>query len=448
MGVPWKRNALLNLAGLGLPLVAALVAVPALLRALGQDRFGILTLAWALVSYFGVFDLGLGRALTKLVAERLGSEREGELPRLIGSSLAMLTLLGVATGTVLFAAAPWLVAEGLNLPPHLQQETQAGLRILAFSLPLVLPSTGLRGLLEAHQRFAQITAVRLPMGILAFAGPLAVLPYWPRLEAVLAVLVVARLAGLCAYLFFCRPWLPRPSQQPSPANPGDGHLPWLALRLGGWMTVSNLISPLLLYLDRFAIASLLPVAAVAHYATPFEVVSRLGIVPAALMGVLFPAFSSTLATAPLETRRLYRRSLATLAAVLLPLATAVALLARPALTLWLGEDFAEASYRVARFFAVAAVVHGLAQPSFQLLQAAGRPATTAMLHLLEAPVYLTYLLPLTFRFGIEGTAAAALLRVTLSCLLLSLLAHRQVLRPLRLEAAKTADTSASQGEVS
>ncbi|MCH9652027.1 MAG: oligosaccharide flippase family protein [Deltaproteobacteria bacterium] len=416
----WKRNALLNLAGLGLPLCAALVAVPILLRALGQDRFGVLTLAWALVSYFGVFDLGLGRALTKLVAERIGSRDEQELPGLISSSLTWLVLLGLGTGALLYGAAPWIATRGLSLPSHLHQETREGLRILALSLPVVLPSTGLRGLLEAHQKFARITAIRIPMGVLAFAGPLIVLPYSSRLAAVLAVLVVARIVGFVAYLFSCRHWLPRLPQWTS----WNRSLSLQALHLGGWMTVSNLVSPLLLYLDRFVIAALLPVAAVAFYATPFEVVSRLGIVPAALMGVLFPAFSSTLATAPGEARRLYHRSQQILLVALLPLAALVVIFARPALTLWLGEEFAQASYRVAQIFAVSAVVHGLAQPSFHLLQAAGRPKTTALLHLLEAPLYLLYLLPLTLHFGIVGTATAALLRVTFSCLALSFLARR------------------------
>src|SRR4051812_5597637 len=73
------RNTALNVAGQAVPLIAALVAIPWLIRGLGADRFGVLTLAWATIGYFGLVDLGLGRALTHAVATRLGSDREDEL---------------------------------------------------------------------------------------------------------------------------------------------------------------------------------------------------------------------------------------------------------------------------------------------------------------------------------------------------------------------------------
>ena len=59
------RNTIWNIVGQSLPLLLAVVAIPLLIRRLGVDRFGVLTLAWALVGYFGLFDLGLGRALDK-----------------------------------------------------------------------------------------------------------------------------------------------------------------------------------------------------------------------------------------------------------------------------------------------------------------------------------------------------------------------------------------------
>ena len=64
------RNVFWNLLGTGAPLLVAIVAIPMLIEGMGTARFGVLTLAWMVVGYFSLFDLGLGRALTKLVAER------------------------------------------------------------------------------------------------------------------------------------------------------------------------------------------------------------------------------------------------------------------------------------------------------------------------------------------------------------------------------------------
>src|SRR5216110_3506099 len=90
------RNTIWNLLGSGAPMVVAVFCIPILIRGLGKDRFGVLTLAWALIGYTSLFDLGLGRALTQLVAQKLGAGEEKEIPSLAWTSLVLMTLLGLA----------------------------------------------------------------------------------------------------------------------------------------------------------------------------------------------------------------------------------------------------------------------------------------------------------------------------------------------------------------
>lgn len=432
-----RRNLLVNLAGLALPLLAALFAVPPLLEALGEVRFGVLALAWALVSYFGLFDLGVGRALTQGVARRLNTPHEEELPGLIASGMLFLLVLGLISGLALLLLAPWLTVRVLHPPPEMRDEIAGALRLLAATLPLVLLNTGLRALLEARQSFVRLNLVRLPMAVLIFAGPLLILPFTANLVPVIGVLFAARLSALVAFGFFVRRQLAEMSIPWRRLRP-DRRLALDLLRLGGWMTVSNLVAPLLLYLDRFIIGGILSLSAVTYYVTPFEVVQRLSVLPNALMAVLFPAFTSSLTLEPRRARRLYYRSLLGMAALMAPLALAAGLGARPALTFWLGADFAAASYRPTQLLAVGVFLHALAQPSFHLLQAAGRADLTAKVHLFETPLYVAYLVFLTSRYGIVGTAAAWSARVALSLVLLSFLAHRAVLHPGRSAAVEDA----------
>ena len=58
------RNTIWNLLGQVLPMVVGVVAIPPLVHSLGVDRFGVLSLAWIIIGYFSLFDLGMGRALT------------------------------------------------------------------------------------------------------------------------------------------------------------------------------------------------------------------------------------------------------------------------------------------------------------------------------------------------------------------------------------------------
>src|SRR5439155_3258512 len=77
------RNWMLNLLGWVVPLSVALIAVPYVVTGLGSERFGVLSLASALLGYFGIFDLGLGRAMTKIVAECLAREDLDQLPKVV-----------------------------------------------------------------------------------------------------------------------------------------------------------------------------------------------------------------------------------------------------------------------------------------------------------------------------------------------------------------------------
>src|SRR5260370_12865980 len=66
------HNTIWNLSGYAAPVLAALIAIPILVRSLGTAQYGALTIAWGVVGYFGIFDMGLDNALAKLVSERLG----------------------------------------------------------------------------------------------------------------------------------------------------------------------------------------------------------------------------------------------------------------------------------------------------------------------------------------------------------------------------------------
>jgi hypothetical protein len=51
-----KRNIVWNLAGTGLPLLVGALTIPYLPRTTGVEAFGVLTLVWALIGYFSLFD--------------------------------------------------------------------------------------------------------------------------------------------------------------------------------------------------------------------------------------------------------------------------------------------------------------------------------------------------------------------------------------------------------
>lgn len=139
------RNVVWNLIGNGAPLLVAVFSIPILIRGLGKDRFGLLALAWALIGYASVFDLGIGRALTQLVAKKLGAGEERDVASVAWTSLILMLLLGLLGSVVVVLISPWLVGHALKVPAALQTETLHAFYLLAFSIPLVILTAGLRG---------------------------------------------------------------------------------------------------------------------------------------------------------------------------------------------------------------------------------------------------------------------------------------------------------------
>jgi len=414
------RNVIWNLIGNGAPMIVAIFAIPILIRGLGKDRFGVLALAWALIGYASLFDLGLGRALTQLVAKKLGAGEDREVPTLVWTSLVLMLLLGLAGAFVVVLLSPWLVHRVLNVPLALQPETLGSFYLLGLSIPVVISTAGLRGLLEAHQKFRLINALRIPMGIYSFASPLLVLPFSKSLFPVVAVLVAGRLIAWAAHLLVCFRVAPELGHRIAWQRAAAGPL----LRFGGWMTVTNVVGPLMVTLDRFLIGAVASVTAVTYYATPYEIVTKLWLIPAALVGVMFPAFSTSFAQNRHQTALLYSRCVRYLFLILFPAVLLTVGLAQSVLTLWLGAEFAQHSVRVLQWLAVGVFLNCLAQVPLALVQGLGRPDLTAKLHLIELPCYLLTLWWLISAHGIEGAAIAWTGRVAIDGLVLFGMARR------------------------
>lgn len=399
------RNTAWNLFGQVVPAVAAVFTVPLLIRGLGTERFGVLTLIWLVVGYFSIFDLGLGRALTQLLAERLGHDDHRSVPALVWTALGLMACLGILGTAVALIGAP-SAQQVLKAPESLRVETLRAVSLLALSIPLVVSTAGLRGVLEARQRFDLANVVRLASGVFTYVGPVLTLAVSPSLVAITAVLVAGRLVTWLAYLVLCLHELPE--LRHGLAFNRSYVMP--LLRFGGWMTVSNIVGPVLVYLDRFLIATVIGATAVAYYVTPFEIVTRLLLVPWAFSGVLFPLIASTFVRNPQRSARLFSRGIRLTFLSLFPFILCAIAFAHEGLSLWVGESIAIHSAVVLRWLALGVFMNGVVQVPFATIQAAGRPDLTARIHLIELPLYLPTLWYMAHRWGIEGAAIAWMLR--------------------------------------
>ena len=400
------RNSIYTLLGLGLPLIVAAVAIPVLISGLGDERFGILTIIWAVVSYFGLFDLGLGRALTQQVAVAVATEDPNRVQSIIGTANLLMLGLGLLGGAVMFLAAP-VLTQHLSQSGDVSEVTRAFFW-MALAMPSIVLTSGYRGILEAVGRFGLVNAIRVPMGVFTFGGPLLVVWMgYPRLDVISAVLCLGRIVACVVHGFYSLRSVPGYS-----TGRINRALVRPLLTMGGWLSVSNVISPLMTYIDRFVLGFAASAVAVAYYSTPQELILRLGIIPGAIAAALFPIFAARHAGGE-KSRDSddVRRYSVLILVLMLPLTLIIVVLAHPILAWWISPEFSEKSAPILQVMSVAALASGLAQVPYTMLQGRGRADITAKLHMIEFPLYVALLWALVVLYGATGAAWAWLIRI-------------------------------------
>ncbi|MBV5329613.1 MAG: flippase [Chlorobium sp.] len=385
---------------------------------MGEARFGLLTLIWAVVSYFGLFDLGLGRALTQQLAVALTENGEKCVGALVVTATALMAGLGMFAGLLMALLAPWGVGLIQSVPD--KQEAINAVLLMALAMPAIVLTSGFRGILEARHAFGIINAIRLPMGLFTFLGPVVVVLYGSaRLDLVTGVLAAGRIMACSVHAWYAWRMLPD----------DHGRLDFQKKLLrplcvsGGWLTLSNIISPFMGYVDRFIIGGIVSAAAVAYYTTPQEIVTKLWIVPGALTAVLFPAFATEVTKRDRKTRPLFAKAVHWLFLTLFPITLFLMLFAQEILTVWVGSEFALQSAMLMQIFSAGILINCLAHVPFTLIQGAGHPRITALIHSVELPFFLLALWGLTSKYGVLGATLGWFLRMTIDTMLMFILCN-------------------------
>jgi O-antigen/teichoic acid export membrane protein len=398
------RNTVWSALGSAAPMLIAVIAVPRLIHGLGADRFGVLAMAWMGIGYLSLLDLGLGRAITRLIADKLASGECEEVPAIFWDAHLLLLGVGIAGGAAVWGLSDLLLNHALKLPASLHGEATNCIRLIAATIPVVVMANGLRGFLEAHQRFRAVNVVRMIVGVTGFLVPLLLLRWTPRVDATVAALSLVRIITIFGYVFCCIRVCPGIwSHRRLGATP-------LAplLRFGGWITFDNLIGPLMISVDRFIIGTLLSVGMTTYYVTPQEMMTKLLILPMALQQAIFPAFSSVSREVGAV---LYRRSVDSILLLMLPLTLIAMMFANEILTVWVGSAFAAQSFRVLEWLAVGILINSVAHVPSSMIQAIGRPEVNAKIHSIELPFYLGLVWIMVSHYGILGAAIAWVIRV-------------------------------------
>ena len=424
-----KHNTLWNLGGSLLPLLAAAAFIPYCLRQLGNEAFGVLTLIWGLIGYFSLFDFGVGRALTYGLSKLRAEGNQQGIGHVLQSGLLLTAMTGAAGTVLMLSLASLLAHQWLKISLPWQNDAELAFQIAALGVIPTAITSGLRGAMEGLEQFAASNLNKIFLGLCMFTLPAAsICLHGNSLWHIALYLALARLlvvligaAQLRKHLF----------------NANKNRAPLLApmrglMSYGFWLTVSGIISPLMVFGDRFFISSLLGASQLSAYTIPQEALMRMLIVPAAICGALMPLLSGMQQQNQIE--QLYRQQYKKLMLVMLVLCVGAAIVAYPGLRYWLSADFARQALPITLILVAGSFANGVAQLPYTVLQARGKPKLTAQFHLLELCLYIAALIFFAQTWGLAGAALAWTCRVTLDWILLHIAAQRLLRHPVQAEA--------------
>lgn len=399
------RHTLFNLGGSVIPMLISLATVPLYLGYIGAERYGVLAVIWALLGYFGFFDLGFGRAVTQRMA-RLADSDDLERSKLLWTALISTFVLGVIASVVFWIFSDYILLNKIDMSNSSRSEISGAVAWMLLALPVLLPSSVMQGALQARLKFLELNAIQLVCGTISQLLPLAVAASG---HVELRMLIPAALAPrvLMAALFFYQsrrhvPLVGFPTVDRT-------HLKAL-LAYGGWVSVMTFLAPLLVSIDRLIIAMLGGAKAVAFYTVPYDLVARAMVISGSLSGAIFPRLASSSAE---KSRDLAERATIILISVMTPIVIAGIFLVQPFLNVWLGNEFAKSCAGVGEVILVGVWINALVIPHNARSMAMGNPRDVVMIYLFQIPIYI-FMLWFGFQYyGVVGAAMAWTLRVAI-----------------------------------
>lgn len=397
------KNSFYNIAGYLIPGVLSIPILGFMARDLGVEKFGLYTIILAIVGYASIFDIGITRSVIREIA--IYKRNKDEILKILSTSAVIVVALGIIAG-FLITIFNTKISEFLNVSKFVTKDFLDSLAIVAFSIPLYLLTQVWCSLLEGREEFLKLNIYKTFSSTMVVVFPALALLIESSLSYAVMGLLVARFLSLLLIKLYCRDF----SSNFKFYNDVFKRL----ISFGGWVAVSNFISPIMSYFDRFILANKMGASMVGFYTAPSEAISRISMLPSAVARTIFPMLSS----GEDDSGKIKITSYILVLLFVIPVGCFCAYFSYDIMSLWLGNEYALKSYIIFQILILGFVFNSIAQIPFASIQSNGRSKTTAILHLCELFPYLLLLYFLINEYGLIGAAWAWTIRMFVDLLIL------------------------------
>lgn len=155
-----KTGAVISYTALFLNVVTGLLFTPWVINTIGQDNYGLYTLAMSVISLF-VFDFGLGSAITRFVSKFLSENRQDLVNKLLGLVFKLYLIGDIVILTALTVIFFFLPSIYQGLTASEMGDFKVVYLIAALFCVISFPFIPLNGIITSYEKFIQLKSCDL-----------------------------------------------------------------------------------------------------------------------------------------------------------------------------------------------------------------------------------------------------------------------------------------------
>lgn len=404
-----------NWTALAVNILSGLVLTPLIIAHLGKAHYGLWTLVWTIVGYYGLLNLGVTTSVVRNVARSTANADNAQANEVAANALALFSVAGLAAaGISFFAATP--LSQFFSIEPSEQALFIKVIRLLGLLAGISLPGAVPGALLRAHQRFVASNAGTIISELLRFGLYVYVLQNGYGLWGLSIVSLLSTVLKFAVHSVQCMVLLPSFRIRPRQVRI---RTIFCLVSFGFFVWITQVSNILITQLDAAVIGASLTMEDVAVYGIAALVIRYYYHLSSSLQGVFTPRLSqlSTKPLAQLQTRFLGYGNLSGLAGF--GIGTIIVITAPSFVQLWVGDGF-ESTIIVLWILLSGAAVDFATNTSFSAAVAVDRHRLYGYAALLEGAANVALSILLVRRLGIVGVALGTTIpRLILKCTVLS-----------------------------
>jgi len=429
-----EKNFIINISGQVITLLVILFTIPEIIKQIGVERFGILTIIFVVLEYLGIASIGITRGMIKSISEKLGhkvAEKIGqEIAEITWTSLFIVLCTSVLLGVILASVSSFLT-KIFNIPPSIYAESQKAFFISSLVLITNSLIVVLSGVIESHQRFDIVNFLGVPNTVLNFIVIAIVSHFSKNIDHLITFIAIKNFVMLCIYFISAVKFIPKTKIRINTKNAKE------ILTQSGWITSVFILSVILSRIDRIVLGITMSPEFIGYYTPPSEIILRLQFVPVSIYITLFPVFSYIGLENKEKLKEIFVKYSVYLATLSMLISYILFCAGYEVLYFWLGKDFADEGKNILKILSLFFFLNSQTYIYLTLLQSLGKADNIVKLYIVETPFLTLFVWIMAREFGSEGVAISLVVRGIFENLILFFISSKVTGYKISFKAEKT-----------